>query len=73
MLLASLAMGVTLGWQLTAAIGVAWLAWLGASAIFKRSDDDQRRGEILSLAIITWVALLAWRPLLSLAVMASDP
>lgn len=52
---ALLAIGITLGWQLTAAIGVVWLLWLVAR---------RPRYGLPSLAAIAWTALLLWRPAL---------
>ncbi|MDZ4783617.1 MAG: prepilin peptidase [Planctomycetia bacterium] len=62
---ALLAIGVTLGWQLTAMIGVFWLTWLGLRTAFAGSAE--RRGGLLPLAIVACFTLLAWRPLLSAA------
>ncbi len=63
MIITLLAIGVTLGWQLTVAIGVVWLAWLGLCRAFANSVD--RRGGLLPLAILALFTLLAWRPILS--------
>jgi leader peptidase (prepilin peptidase)/N-methyltransferase len=62
-MVAQLAMGVTLGWQLTVCVGVVWLTWLGLCAAF--TDSTRRRGGLSALAIVAWLVLLAWRPVLS--------
>lgn len=66
MLLALLAVGVTLGWQLTAAIGAVWF---GGLIFFKGAGSDEsapRRRSLPSLALLTGMTLLMWRPLLTL-------
>lgn len=55
------AIGLTLGWQLTAIIGVAW----GLSLLPGRS----RSRSLSLLALVTGLTLLAWRPVLVLVAM----
>lgn len=64
MMMAMLAIGVTLGWQLTALVGAIWIAWL----IARRVTGAQQRGGVPSLAAIGGLTMLAWRPALTFAV-----
>jgi hypothetical protein len=64
-LLALLAVGVTLGWQLTAAIGVAWLGGLIFFNAAEGQESAQRRRSLPSLTLLTGMTLLLWRPLLT--------
>ena len=69
-MLALLAVGVALGWQLTAVLGATWLAWLIARAV---GTDHARNGGLFALMVISWVVLLLWRPALALLLWLQQP